>query len=259
VARITVQEFVSRFGHVCGVTATATEDQEELRRVYGFHVVKVPPYVPCRRLLLEPVACVDQQQKLRRIVEEARHVVAHDRAVLIGTRTIEQSEAISRALEDAGVQHVVLNARQHAREARIVAAAGRPGQVTVATNMAGRGTHIPLDPVVRDAGGLHVIVAEMNTAARIDAQLIGRCARQGDPGTARVYIAPDDQVLRIALADRRLDARPHRLVRRARAAQKQIQREHQRQRNRLTAHESKLAASLQQLGLCPYLDAPAAW
>ncbi len=262
IARITVQEFVSKFRHLSGVTATASEDQEELRRVYRFRVSKVPVHLACQRILLEPVVCASQEDKRRQIVREVHQVLSQHRSVLIGTRTIKQSEAISQTLKNDGVGHVVLNARHHDREAEIVAQAGMPGQVTVATNMAGRGTDIPLDGAVRDAGGLHVIVAEMNTAARIDAQLIGRCARQGDPGTARIYIAPDDQIFALAFG-RQSPTQPVgneiRLMRRAHRAQKRIQREHQRQRNRLTAHESNLAAALRKLGLDPYLDQPASW
>ena len=257
IARITVQEFVSLFAHLCGVTATASEDKEELGRVYGFRVTKVPTHLPCRRECLDPVVCQSQPAKRRQMVLEVDQVLRQRRAVLIGTRTIGQSEAISQALTDAGIQHVVLNARHHQQEAEIVARAGMPGQVTVATNMAGRGTDIVLEPSVRQAGGLHVIVAEMNAAARIDAQLIGRCGRQGDPGTARIYLSPDDDIFQ--QAGHSAASGRGRLFKQARRAQRRLAREHQRQRRRLTAHESNLAASLRTLGLDPYLDQPAAW
>ncbi len=264
IARITVQEFVTQFAHVCGTTATASDDQDELRRVYGFRVAKVPTHLPCKRVLLDPVVCKSQADKHRQIVQEVQQLLQQRRAVLIGTRTIDQSEAISQAFGDAGIEHVVLNAREHRQEAEIVAAAGMPGRVTVATNMAGRGTDIALDRSVREAGGLHVIVAEMNMAARIDSQLIGRGGRQGDPGTARIYISAEDDLFKQAglfkqasLAAGR--AKGTRLLKLACQAQKRIQRDQQRQRYRLTAQQSNLAASLRSLGLDPYLDQPTAW
>ena len=262
IARITVQEFVGKFTHLCGVTATAMEDRDELRRVYRCRVFAVPPHLPCQRVVLETVVAASQEDKRAQIVCEVKRILAQRRAVLIGTRTIEQSEALSAALREQGIDHAVLNAHDNRREAEIVGLAGQPGRVTVATNLAGRGTDIPLDTAVRDAGGLHVIVAEMNTAGRIDHQLIGRCGRQGDPGSARIYVCSDDEIIRQAFVDTPIetagetfgDRVESRIIKRAKRAQQRIQSEHRHQRCRLTAHEANLTASLRLLGLDPYLD-----
>jgi preprotein translocase subunit SecA len=262
IARITVQDFVAKFAHLCGVTATAMGDRDELRRVYRFRVFEVPPHLPCRRVMLETIVAAGQEDKCEQIVREVKEILAQRRAVLIGTRTIEQSEALSVVLQGAGVDHAVLNARNHRREAEIVGLAGQPGRVTVATNLAGRGTDIPLDAVVRDAGGLHVIVAEMNTAGRIDLQLIGRCGRQGDPGSARIYVSLDDEIIRQAFGGTATEAATEmfddrakaKIIKRAKLAQQRIEHDHRLQRCRLTAHEANLTASLRLLGLDPQLD-----
>ena len=139
------------------------------------------------------------QQKIPAIVDESRNFSRIDRAVLIGTRSVETSEQISAALAQAGIEHRVLNARMLEKEAKIVANAGQPGYVTVATNMAGRGTDIKLHERTRTAGGLHVILSEIHESARIDWQLIGRGSRQGDPGSYRLFLSLEDEILRAGL------------------------------------------------------------
>ncbi len=257
-ARITVQDFVSRFQHLCGITATAWEQRREFGDVYGLAVQRIGPHVPSRRHIETPVACRTIAEKYRRIADEVQNLIRQDRAVLIGTRDIMRSEQLSDVLKSQAIDHVVLSARHPKQEADIVAGAGRPGQVTVATNMAGRGTDIALDPQVASAGGLHVIVSEPHAAARIDRQLIGRGARQGDPGSARCYASLEDEIIDQAFSPDRAQkirlADTGKLLSFVRTAQRIVTRNHRQQRKRLTAQEAKLQESLRTLGLDPHLD-----
>ena len=263
VARLTVQDFVAKFKHVCGITATAWDDRHELRTVYGLTVRQVATHHPSRRKILEPVVCRSREEKWHRIVEETRFILQTRRAVLIGTRTVAQSEELSDLFRKSEIEHVILNARNPKHEAAIIADAGRCGRVTIATNMAGRGTDIRLDPTVAQAGGLHVIVSEPHAASRIDRQLIGRCARQGDPGTARIFTSPDDEILVQAFGHERAQqirqfssrgASDRWLLAKLRQSQQKVSRHHRKERARLTAREASLADSMRQLGLDPYLD-----
>jgi preprotein translocase subunit SecA len=263
VARISVQDFVCKFDHLCGITATAWEDRHELRSVYGLSVERVATHQPSRRAVLDPVVCRSRDEKWGRIVDETRTILAQHRAVLIGTRTVARSEQLSELFRSSAIDHVVLNARNPKAEADIVAQAGRRGRVTIATNMAGRGTDIQLESDVAQAGGLHVIVSEPHAAARIDRQLIGRCARQGDPGTARVYASPDDEILVQAFGHQRAaqirqasvsGASSRWLLARLQQSQRGVSRAHRAERARLTAHEANLAEAMQLLGLDPHLD-----
>jgi preprotein translocase subunit SecA len=186
--------------------------------------------------------------------------------VLIGTRSIDKSEDLSRLLEEAGLRHVVLNARHIEKEAEIVAEAGQLGRITVSTNMAGRGTDIKLGDDVKALGGLHVICTELHDSARIDRQLIGRCGRQGDPGTWRQFLALDDDILiagygpkrakRIAASLRgRIDGRPAVLERAFKRAQRRVEARHVRQRRLLEYVERQRAEAHIQMSQDPYLDA----
>ncbi|MFM7041195.1 MAG: preprotein translocase subunit SecA, partial [Planctomycetaceae bacterium] len=194
-ARITIQDLFARWPHLAGMTGTIATSAREISRTYDVAVGVVPTHRPAIRRRLPPVVCANYQEKLERIVAEIVEMHAINRPVLIGTRSIDKSEDLSRLLTAAGLQHTVLNARHIAREAEIVAEAGQPGQITVSTNMAGRGTDIKLGEGVAELGGLHVICTELHDSARIDRQLIGRCGRQGDPGTWRQYLAVDDDIL----------------------------------------------------------------
>lgn len=263
IARITVQEFVNQFRHVSGLTATAWEDRRELRAVFDLDVYPVAPHRPIIRRLLEPVVCPTCQDKWDRICQETISLIGQGRAVLIGTRTIEHSEQLSEVFDGASIQHVVLNARNHRQEADIVSDAGQSGSVTIATNMAGRGTDIRLDPLVNDAGGLHVMVSEPHAAARIDRQLIGRSGRQGDRGTARIYASPEDQILLQAFGHDRAQqicaaaqagASDRWLWAKLRQAQQRVARQHRKERERLSASEASLALAMKSLGLDPHLD-----
>ena len=265
VARMTIQELVNRTPHLCGITATAREDKRELRRIYDLKVQRVQPNVRANRIRLPQLVFANNEMKIRGIVAEAHAMVAAGRAVLIGTRTIEQSEQLSAHMNDQKMPHVVLNARQSSEEASIVALAGQVGRVTVATNMAGRGTDIRLSDAVRRNGGLHVIVSEPHPAARIDRQLAGRCGRQGDPGTVRNYLAADDEIFGAAYGEQ--DARqialrfndrcgPTQLVWTSKRAQRAIAGQHRDQRYQLAEADAKISADLEELGLDPHLDRP---
>ncbi len=192
-ARITYQRLFRRYVRLAGMSGTALEVSAEIARVYGLNVVRVPLHRTSQRRLL-PARCLrDELSKWQAVADAALRVSRQEmRPVLIGTRSVDASEQLSAVLHARGIAHVVLNAKQDQGEAQIVALAGQAGRVTVATNMAGRGTDITLGPGVAARGGLHVILTEYHDSARIDRQLIGRCARQGDPGSAQAIVALDD-------------------------------------------------------------------
>lgn len=194
-ARISYQRFFRRYLRLAGMTGTAREVAAELWTVYRLGVVRVPTNkLVCRRDVGERVfATLDE--KWAAVVESIQVVHREGRPVLVGTRSVAASERLSRLLAAAGLPHQVLNARQDEAESAIVAVAGEPGRITVATNMAGRGTDIKLDPEVIARGGLHVIATERHDAGRIDRQLFGRCGRQGDPGTFEVLVSLEDELV----------------------------------------------------------------
>ena len=262
-ARITIQGFVAKFDHVCGLTATAHEDRHELGDVYRLSIRRIPTHRRVQRTLMPTVTCANRTDKWNRIATEAEELCRTGRAVLIGTRTVRHSESLGAVLDQRGIAHQRLSALNPEQESKIVSIAGEPGRVTIATNMAGRGTDIPLAEGVRSRGGLHVIVSELHAAGRIDRQLMGRCARQGDPGSARIYVSADDEMLALAWgADvgRAIQAKFNAyrggrwLTRRMRAAQRCLENRHRRQRFELTAHESRLADSMRVLGIDPNFD-----
>ncbi len=248
------------------VQSRRIESAAELRKIYRVGVVAIPTNQPPRRVKYADLVCGTSDAKWQAIVDEIIEVRASGRPVLVGTRSIDKSEHLSRMLNEAGIEHQVLNARQLALEAEIIAAAGQTRRVTVATNMAGRGTDIVLDDEVRKLGGLHVICTELHESQRIDRQLIGRCGRQGDPGSYRQFMSLDDEILRAAFgakaAERyqRLGASAngpfHHLAPMFRRAQQRIEREHYRQRRTLLYHESQRRKLQEQMGQDPYLDSP---
>jgi preprotein translocase subunit SecA len=193
-ARTTYQRFFRRYLHLCGMTGTAIETAGELRAVYGLRVVRIPTNRPLRRTNLGTRIFGTAALKWNAVVPSANAATRQGRAVLIGTRSVHASEHVGELLLKAGLRPVILNARQDRQEAEIVAGAGQLGRVTVATNMAGRGTDIQLHPDVRDAGGLHVILTEYHESRRIDRQLFGRAGRQGDPGSYESIVALDDEL-----------------------------------------------------------------
>ena len=194
-ARISYQRFFRRYLRLAGMTGTAREVAGELWSVYRLNVVTVPTNRPSRRCALPDRVFATADQKWRALVERIGQFYGNDNPVLIGTRSVGASEHLSELLQAARIPHQVLNARQDKEESQIIAAAGELGQVTVATNMAGRGTDIRLGPTVAKLGGLHVLATERHEARRIDRQLFGRCGRQGDPGSYQAIISLEDELI----------------------------------------------------------------
>ena len=194
IARMSFQRFFRMFQRLGGLTGTAREARDELWLVYGLAVIPVATNKPLRRTQIPDRFFATQSEKWSAVVAEATRLSAAGRPVLIGTRTISASEEISRRLFAVGVPHRVLNAVRHHDEATVIAEAGQRGCITVATNMAGRGTDIRLSADAERAGGLHVIATERNSSGRIDRQLFGRAGRQGDPGSAQAFVALDDDL-----------------------------------------------------------------
>ncbi len=262
-ARITVQDLFLRYRFLAGMTGTAASSARELRRIYKTPVVQVPTNRPPKRQRLPDVVCHDMTEKFRAIVQEVLKVHAVGRPVLIGTRSIDKSSILADMLRKENVQVQVLNAHEIEREAEIVSNAGRRGQITVATNMAGRGTDIKLENDVREIGGMMVICTELHDAARIDRQLIGRCGRQGDPGTYRQYLSMDDDILKNGFGQKpseRLKSLGKSggsltgQASRFRLAQRKVERKHFIDRMALLHHEKERTKIQREMGQDPYLD-----
>jgi preprotein translocase subunit SecA len=197
-ARITYQRLFRRYVRLAGMTGTAREVAPEIRSVYRLDVVSIPLNKPSRRVHEPPQVFATRAGKWEAVADAVeRTAVAGGRPVLIGTRSVKASEEISAILTGRGIRHALLNAKQDQDEAEVIALAGQAGRVTVATNMAGRGTDIHLGPGVADMGGLHVILTEYHESQRIDRQLFGRCARQGDPGSCAVIVALEDEIFAV--------------------------------------------------------------
>jgi preprotein translocase subunit SecA len=194
-ARISYQRFFRRYLRLAGMTGTAREVARELWAVYHVPVVTIPTNRPVRRLRLPDEVYVTAEEKWAAVVATLRRTQAQGRPVLVGTRSVSASEHLSALLGAAGLAHQVLNARQDQEEAEVIARAGEPGRITVATNMAGRGTDIRLAPGVAELGGLHVLATERHDARRIDRQLFGRCGRQGDPGSFQAIVSLEDEIV----------------------------------------------------------------
>jgi preprotein translocase subunit SecA len=194
-ARISFQRFFRLYERLSGMTGTAREASREFWQIYHTPVVVIPTNKPCIRQMRPDRVFATEKAKWRAIVEEIRRQHESGRPVLVGTRSVRASEILDRLLTDRGLDHQVLNAVRHKEEAQIVAGAGIAGRITVATNMAGRGTDIKLGGGVREAGGLHVIMSERHESGRIDRQLVGRAARQGDPGSGQAIVSLEDELL----------------------------------------------------------------
>ena len=196
-ATITFQNFFNKYAKKAGMTGTALTEEQEFREIYGMDVIEIPTNRPVQRVDLDDAVYMTKKEKFRAVVEEIKKAHAKNQPVLVGTITIETSELLSNMLRREGIAHQVLNAKFHELEAEIVAQAGVAGAVTIATNMAGRGTDIKLDEEARAAGGLKIIGTERHESRRIDNQLRGRSGRQGDPGESRFYISLEDDLMRL--------------------------------------------------------------
>lgn len=196
-ATITLQNYFRMYKKLSGMTGTAKTEEEEFRSIYGMDVVSIPTNKPCQRIDLPDVIYKTMRGKFHAVVAEIEKRHAKGQPVLVGTTSIEKSEYLSSLLKKKGIPHEVLNAKHHEREAQIVARAGQKGAVTIATNMAGRGTDIILGEGVAELGGLHIIGTERHESRRIDNQLRGRAARQGDPGSTQFFLSLEDDLMRL--------------------------------------------------------------
>ncbi len=201
-ATITFQNFFNKFNKKCGMTGTAATEEQEFRDIYGMDVVSIPTNKPVIRVDYNDAVFKTKKEKYQAVVEAVKEAHAKRQPVLVGTITIDVSEHISKMLKREGIAHNVLNAKYHEQEAEIVAHAGEAGAVTIATNMAGRGTDIKLDDEARNAGGLKIVGTERHESRRIDNQLRGRSGRQGDPGESRFYISLEDDLMRLFGSER---------------------------------------------------------
>ncbi len=204
-ATITFQNLFNKYEKKSGMTGTALTEEQEFRDIYGMDVIEIPTNLPVQRADLNDVVYKTKKEKYHAVIQEICAAHAKGQPVLVGTITIETSELLSKMLAREGIQHNVLNAKFHEKEAEIVAQAGQHGAVTIATNMAGRGTDIKLDDAAREAGGLKIIGTERHESRRIDNQLRGRSGRQGDPGESRFYLSLEDDLLRLFGSERLME------------------------------------------------------
>jgi preprotein translocase subunit SecA len=201
-ATVTLQNYFRMYHKLAGMTGTAETEAAELWSIYKLDVVTIPTNIPIVRQDQQDLVYKTKREKFRSVIEEIEALRNAGRPVLVGTTSVEVSELLSRMLSVKKIPHNVLNAKQHAREAQIVAEAGLPGAITIATNMAGRGTDIKLGPGVKEAGGLAIIGTERHESRRVDRQLRGRAGRQGDPGTSQFYVSLEDDLMRMFGSER---------------------------------------------------------
>ncbi len=262
---ITIQSLLNLYPRRCGMSGTVWNDRHEMRAIYNMPVTRISPRLPCLRKHW-PTRCFHSMDaKLQAIAVELQRLQALGRPVLVGTPSIETSERLAAVLASTGLPHDLLTAREPAREADIVKQAGQPGHVTIATNMAGRGTDIRIAAEVRGTGGLHVIVAGLQASARTDRQLIGRTARQGEPGSYQEFLSFDDELLQqwrpetAASWKRRTRGDRHgELSRRERSrfrrAQCELERLHSQHRRRLFRERQEIERWARSVGLDPFLE-----
>ena len=262
-ARVTVQDFFKKYKKLCGMTGTAWQDARELRRTYKIGVFRVPTNKPSQRVWAPDRVFSTELEKFEAVADRIVEINRKGAPVLVGTRSIAKSELLSNLLRQRNIDHQVLNAKNHAIEAQIVAKAGHKGKVTVATNMAGRGTDIKLGGGVPATGGLHVIGTERHESRRIDRQLAGRCARQGDPGHAQFFICLEDEILD-AFTEKKADKIRDRFEGRGEMstarfrnmmvrAQRRKERQHYKDRMLLMHYEKQRAEMRKNMGLNPVL------
>ena len=262
-AQITFQSYFKLYKMLSGMTGTAAPNNREFRRVYKLYVVEIPTNRAVIRDQYPDRIFATEDAKFDAVVDQVQYMIARGRPVLIGTRSVDRSEKLSEKLTAVGVEHQVLNAKFHEMEAQIVARAGEFGRVTIATNMAGRGTDIKIQQGVREAGGLHVLGTERHEARRIDRQLAGRCGRQGDPGSAQFFLSLEDELLESLGPDYQaalLDMRGKKnfdwnsLLPTFLRAQRKTERRHYLQRVDLMVYEKQRQEILKELGADPYVD-----
>ncbi len=268
-ARVTIQNFFLGYQQLAGMTGTASSSRPEFRRIYSLRVDVIPTHNPSQREHQCDRVFIDATHKWRAVAERVAELHGQGRPVLVGAKSIDRSETLSEELTRHGLPHDVLNARQLKHEAALVAAAGQRGRIIVATNMAGRGTDIELGEDVLSLGGLHVIGTELHDSARIDRQLIGRCGRQGDPGSYEQFMSMDDEILATGLgADKAISLRRQaaefadddgkQLAQFAplfRKAQRRVELAHFRSRKLLLQVEKQRQELQKQMGQDPYLEA----
>lgn len=201
-ATITLQNYFRMYEKLAGMTGTATTEANEFKQIYKLEVLEIPTHRECQRKDFNDEIYMTEREKYNAILKEVRDINEQGRPLLIGTESVEVSEKLSRIFKQNKLEHTVLNAKNHAMEAEIVANAGKRGAITIATNMAGRGTDIKLEAGVADKGGLYVMGTTRHQSRRIDRQLRGRCARQGDPGTSKFYVSFEDSLLRLFASPR---------------------------------------------------------
>lgn len=201
-ATITLQNYFRMYNKLAGMTGTAETEAKELWDIYKLEVTVIPTNRPIQRIDMEDLVYKTKREKYNAVIEEIEKYVKQGRPVLVGTTSVEISELLSRMLKLKGINHQVLNAKLHQKEAEIVAEAGKPGTVTIATNMAGRGTDIKLGPGVKEAGGLAIIGTERHDSRRVDRQLRGRAGRQGDPGSSQFFVSLEDDLMRLFGSER---------------------------------------------------------
>jgi preprotein translocase subunit SecA len=266
-AKITVQSFFRLYTHRAGMTGTAVSARRDFRSDYALGVVRIPTHRRCRRIQLSPRIFVTAAAKRQALADDVERWLEQERAVLLGTPSVAASEELALALLDQGIACDVLNCRAHQREAEIISQAGQPGRVTIATNMAGRGTDIKVHADVLRSGGLHVVATEMHASGRIDLQLFGRTARQGEPGSCQFYLSLEDELL-ASLDDRHREPLRHRAQRAAdrngelpqgwlrvfQDVQASLESRNRGQRRELMQHERRRREAFKKTGLDPWLD-----
>ena len=265
-AQIASQAYFKLYTHLGGMTGTAASARRELKKTYELRVASVPPHRRNQRRGFRPRVFVTANAKWRAIAQEVQAYVRGGRPVLVGTPSVESSECLGAVLAELGITASILNAKFHRQEAEIIARAGQPGSVTIATNMAGRGTDILLEGQVKSAGGLHVIATEIHSSPRIDRQLVGRAGRQGDPGSFRFFMSLDDELLRVLPQSRRKLLQrwaawmairgelPSSFARLFRATQSGLERRGRSQRGRMLKFEQQRKERYDLLCLDPYLE-----
>lgn len=265
-ARVSLQSFFRLYSHVAGMTGTAQSAQRELKHVYGLQVTAIPTHRPCIRQGLPPRIFLTREAKLTAVADEIALRHSTGQPILVGTPSVAASEALGQVLRLRQLPHQILNAHFHEQEAELTNCAGKAGSITIATNMAGRGTDIHIDDKARSMGGLHVIATEMHSSARIDRQLIGRAARQGDPGSFQFYLSLEDELFHCLPTDlvsrRQQQARPkthgeiaaRKWLPFFRRTQRFLERLHASQRRDLFRQEKQRAAAYRQMGLDPCLE-----